>query len=154
MRSEGFEFDQPFVKRSRLPHPRFVHHYSLSIILTDGGGGGGGGRGVLPIRAYKGSPARKGYLFQALVMWKGSWSIRKVGKSVKGLQNDFIAVKNREKHLVLWSIHIFKIYKKVHLQLLKRMQSSKLGMWTIYHLSKKVYESNTQLFCRKWYMRR
>ena len=48
MWSEGFEFDQPFVKRPLLPYPRFVHHCSLSIILTDGG------RGVLPIRAYTG----------------------------------------------------------------------------------------------------
>ena len=39
--------------------------------------------------------------------------------------------------LVLWFIHILKT---VHVQQLKGMQSSKLGMWKEYHCQEKVYE--------------
>ena len=86
---------------------------------------------------------RKGCHFQALSVWEGwdftCWSICKGRenchfgwlKTQKGLTD---ALHGCEKSwvngLVLWFIHILKT---VHVQQLRGMQSSKLGMWKGYH---------------------
>ena len=52
--------------------------------------------------------------------------------------------------LVLWFIH--DILKKVHLQLLRGMQSSILGVWKGYHLSIEGIRKGG-LFCQKRYIK-
>ena len=58
--------------------------------------------------------------------------------------------KSWENVLVLWFIH--DILKKVHLQLLKGMQSSILGVWKGYHLSIEGIRKG-ELFCQKRYIK-
>ena len=93
-----------------------------------------------------GGSARKQYLFQASGIWKGrdftGWSIYR-GREIchlglwkssisKGLTDEFYGSIKWGKLFFLWLI---AIKKTVHLQQLKGMQSSKLGMWKGYHLS-------------------
>ena len=57
--------------------------------------------------------------------------------------------KSRRSILLLWFIHVLET---VHLQPLKGMKSSKLGMWKGYHLSIKGMR-NGYLSCKKWYLK-
>ena len=47
----------------------------------------------------------------------------------------------------------YGILQKVHLQLLKGMQSSKLGMWKGHHLTVEGIPRKKDLFYQKWYIK-
>ena len=119
-------------------------------------------RGDLPIKAYTGRLHLKGVPFLGLteVYKRVEISLvevyERVGKSVisvcknakTGWQMHFRAVKESTK---LCDLFIFKI-NTIHLQQLKGMQSSKLGLWKGYIFSiesiRKWY-----VFCQKWYIK-
>ena len=102
----------------------------------------------------------KGYLFQALGIWKGrdftvwstwkGWEICHLGlwKGPKGLTDEFYGFIRRENVLFLWLIRFKRHY--IHSRL-KGMQSSKQDMWKGYHLSKKDIRKEN-LFREKWYI--
>ena len=106
-----------------------------------------------------GGSARKGYFSQASGIWKGRdftrWVHEREGKSViwvcvrvQRANRWLLWLYKVEKNvLFLWSI---PIEKKVHLQQVKGMLSSKQGMWKGYHLSIEGTRQGYR-FREKWY---
>ena len=124
----------------------------------------GGGR-LLPIMAYTGGggvPPERVTFFSLQVnemLWISLVEVYEcVGKyvisSVKRLKRANRCIlrqwKSWENVLVLWFIH--DMLKTMHLQLLKEMPSSILGVWQGYHLSIEGIRKG-ELFCQKRYIK-
>ena len=80
----------------------------------------------------------------------GKYAILSVKRLKRANRCILMQWKSWENVLVLWFIH--DILKKVHLQLLKGMQSSILGVWKGYHLSIEGIRKG-ELFCQKRYIK-
>ena len=76
----------------------------------------------------------------------GKYAILSVKRLKRANRCILMQWKSWENVLVLWFIH--DILKKVHVQLLKGMQSSILGVWKGYHLSIEGIRKRKQ-FCQK-----
>ena len=80
----------------------------------------------------------------------GKYAISSVKRLKRANRCILMQWKSWENVLVLWFIH--DILKKVHVQLLKGMQSSILGVWKGYHLSIEGIRKGG-LFCHKRYIK-
>ena len=80
----------------------------------------------------------------------GKYAILSVKRLKRANRCILMQWKSWENVLVLWFIH--DILKKVHVQLLKGMQSSILGVWKGYHLSIEGIRKG-KLFCQKRYIK-
>ena len=80
----------------------------------------------------------------------GKYAILSVKRLKRANRCILMRWKSWENVLVLWFIH--DILKKVHLQLLKGMQSSILGVWKGYHLSIEGIRKGER-FCQKRYIK-
>ena len=74
------------------------------------------------------------------------WSVKRLKRANRCILRQW---KSWENVLVLWFIHILKT---THLQVLKEMLSSKLGMWKGYHLSMEGIRKG-EFFCHKRYIK-
>ena len=122
-----------------------------------------GGRRLLPIIAYTGRLLPKGLPFFSLQVYEmlgislvevyecvGKYVISSVKRLKRANRCILMQWKSWENVLVLWFIH--DMLKTVHLQLLKGMQSSILGVWKGYHLSIEGIRKG-ELFCQKRYIK-
>ena len=80
----------------------------------------------------------------------GKYAILSVKRLKRANRCILMQWKSWENVLVLWFIH--DILKTMHLQLLKGMQSSILGVWKGYHLSIEGIRKG-ELFCQKRYIK-